>query len=196
MFKSRARIAATHEVGFNARNRLGLPNRVSRYQKSVCPRPRELAAPIQPRVDSAPDVQHAGVVVRMTRRLAALIMSVLLVAGAPVVCAGWLPTPEARMDCCTNGDPCPMHEPSRDHDGGNHVITQDEADRCCASSERQRGETAPSAAATASIPHPAIAVTPLPFTPSVVVTAHLPEVSPSALLPHVPTYLLLSVILV
>jgi hypothetical protein len=131
---------------------------------------------------------------KVARSAAALLMSVTLMTSSMAVCAGWLPTPEARMDCCTNGDPCPMHESSNDNRHSTRVITQDEADRCCASSER--GDAAPSTAASAAVPHLAIVVAPVPFTPFVDVIAHLPETAPPALLSHVPKHLLLSVILV
>jgi hypothetical protein len=57
-------------------------------------------------------------------------------AGNAAVCAGWLPTPEARMACCAEGGPCPMHQGESSRSGSARVITQAQADNCCASSER------------------------------------------------------------
>jgi hypothetical protein len=59
-----------------------------------------------------------------------------LAAANGAVCAGWLPTPEARMACCSEGGPCPMHKGDSPNTGSNRVVTQVEADNCCASSER------------------------------------------------------------
>ena len=44
------------------------------------------------------------------RRLAAVILTMGLLAGNAAVCAGWLATPEARMACCAEGGDCPMHK--------------------------------------------------------------------------------------
>ena len=75
-------------------------------------------------------------------RLSAVLLCLGLVAGNAAVCAGWLATPEARMACCTGDAPCPMHKSDSDDQGAKRVISQTEADRCCASSERD--ESAPS----------------------------------------------------
>jgi hypothetical protein len=60
-----------------------------------------------------------------------------LVAANDAVCAGWLPTPEARMACCSEGGECPMHKGNSHGAGSDRVVTQVEADNCCASSERE-----------------------------------------------------------
>jgi hypothetical protein len=70
------------------------------------------------------------------RRLSAVAIMLALGAGNAAVCAGWLPTPEARMACCTEGAPCPMHKGESSRSGSARVITQAQADSCCASSER------------------------------------------------------------
>jgi hypothetical protein len=70
------------------------------------------------------------------RRLSALAIVLALVAGNAAVCAGWLPTPEARMACCSEGGPCPMHKGESSSSGSARVVTQAQADSCCASSER------------------------------------------------------------
>ena len=78
----------------------------------------------------------------LAQRLSAVLLCLGLVAGNPAVCAGWLATPEARMACCTGDGPCPMHKSDSDDQSAKRVISQAEADRCCASSERD--ESAPS----------------------------------------------------
>jgi hypothetical protein len=40
------------------------------------------------------------------------------------------------MACCSEGGPCPMHKGDSPNTGSNRVVTQVEADNCCASSER------------------------------------------------------------
>jgi hypothetical protein len=72
----------------------------------------------------------------MFRRLAAVALSLVLLAGNAAVCAGWAPTPEARMACCTEGVACPLHMGDSHSSGSSPVISQLQADTCCASSER------------------------------------------------------------
>jgi hypothetical protein len=76
------------------------------------------------------------VVVRLVHRLAALALTFGLMAGNAAVCAGWLPSPEARMACCVDGE-CPMHKGDSHRSGSERVLTQAQADSCCASSERE-----------------------------------------------------------
>ena len=73
--------------------------------------------------------------VRLAHRLAALALTLGLMAGNAAICAGWLPTPEARMACCADGAECPMHEGDSHHSGSGRVLTQAQADSCCAASE-------------------------------------------------------------
>jgi hypothetical protein len=74
---------------------------------------------------------------RLVHRLAALALTFGLMAGNAAICAGWLPTPEARMACCAEGGQCPMHKGDSDRSGSGRVLTQVQADSCCASSEGQ-----------------------------------------------------------
>jgi hypothetical protein len=69
-------------------------------------------------------------------RLSALALTLALVGGNAAVCAGWLPTPEARMACCSEGGECPMHKGESRGTTTHRAITQVQADNCCASSER------------------------------------------------------------
>jgi hypothetical protein len=79
------------------------------------------------------------------RRLSAVILATGLLAGNAVVCAGWLATPEARMACCSEGHECPMHKGDSHSSGSARVLTQAQADSCCASSERKNsGQSNPS----------------------------------------------------
>ena len=71
---------------------------------------------------------------RLIHRLAALALAFGLMAGNAAICAGWMPTPEARMACCAAGAGCPMHK-GDSHHSGSHVPTQAQADSCCAASE-------------------------------------------------------------
>jgi hypothetical protein len=60
-----------------------------------------------------------------------------LIAGNAAVCAGWMPTPEARMACCAEDGACPMHKGESQGRGSHHGLSQVDADNCCASSERE-----------------------------------------------------------
>src|SRR5262245_3843326 len=63
-------------------------------------------------------------------------------AGNSAICAGWKPTPEARMACCADGVECPMHKGDSHRSGSERVLTQVQADSCCASSERENSNQA------------------------------------------------------
>ncbi|ODS53457.1 MAG: hypothetical protein ABS36_12490 [Acidobacteria bacterium SCN 69-37] len=73
--------------------------------------------------------------VRLVHQLAAVALSLVLVGGNAAVCAGWAPTPEARMDCCADSD-CPMHKSGASY-STEHTVTQAQADSCCAASEHE-----------------------------------------------------------
>ena len=132
--------------------------------------------------------------VRFSRRCSVVLLTLALVVGQVGVCAGWMATPEARMACCSDDGPCPMHK-SDSEDGPTRVITQAEADRCCAASEQD--DSAPSPTGPAFLVTLTIALSPIP--------ALLPEPEPhpdfwraSVPIPtaHVPKHVLLSVFLV
>lgn len=82
----------------------------------------------------------------MLKFTAALLCILSLVASGVIECAGWQSSPAARMACCESGS-CPMH---RD-DTGSASITQAQADSCCAVSERQDGNQAPSSVSTPTL---------------------------------------------
>src|SRR5262245_62287515 len=64
--------------------------------------------------DTAAKVPHRRYVVTLVRRLAAMAAVLTLCVGNLAECAGWQPTPEARMECCANGTKCPMHKSESD----------------------------------------------------------------------------------
>jgi hypothetical protein len=135
-------------------------------------------------------------VVVLAHRVSAVFLCLGLFAGnAAAVCAGWLATPEARMACCTGDGPCPMHKSDSDDQGAKRVISQVEADRCCASSDRD--ESAPSSPSFVLTVALALVTSPVPFV--------VPQIAPAlgtwrTVVPiaatHVPKHLLLSVFLV
>jgi hypothetical protein len=77
-----------------------------------------------------------GTVLNFSRRISAAVLAIALATANGAVCAGWLPTPEARLACCSEGGACPMHKGDSRRAGSDRVVTQVEADNCCASSER------------------------------------------------------------
>jgi hypothetical protein len=79
--------------------------------------------------------------VGLVHRLSAVLLCFGLVAGNAAVCAGWAATPEARMACCADGRDCPMHKDKSDDSGSGRVLTQLEADSCCAASERENSSS-------------------------------------------------------
>jgi len=85
--------------------------------------------------DRVSTVEHPIAVVGLVRRLAAVALTFALVAGNAAMCAGWKPTAEARMACCADGVECPMHKGNSHRSGSERVLTQAQADSCCASSE-------------------------------------------------------------
>ena len=83
-------------------------------------------------VDRASTVEHPIAVVGLVQRLAAVALTFTLVAGNAAMCAGWSATPEARMACCADGAECPMHKGNSHRPGSERVLTQAQADSCCA----------------------------------------------------------------
>jgi len=76
-----------------------------------------------------------------SRRLAAIAAVLTLCVGNIALCAGWQATPEARMACCRNEATCPMHKSESQHSGTRHIVSQAQADNCCAGSERTHSTT-------------------------------------------------------
>jgi len=99
--------------------------------------------------DSVSGVEHPRGVVRFAHRLAVLALTFGLIAGNAEMCAGWLATPEARMACCADESECPMHKGDSHSSGSARVLTQAQADSCCASSERKNSDQSNPSFATA-----------------------------------------------
>jgi hypothetical protein len=74
-------------------------------------------------------------VLTLARGFCAIGLVLALTAGNAAVCAGWAPTPEARMACCADESECPMHQGGAHHSKGAGQMTQAQADGCCAASE-------------------------------------------------------------
>jgi hypothetical protein len=127
----------------------------------------------------------------LVHRFSAVVLCLGLVAGNAAICAGWASTPEARMACCTDGAGCPMH---KDDTAAPDVVTQAQADACCASAERESSPSAPTfvAAIWLAVLGPGTA---LPMTvPALVLSDDWRTVSPPRPVP-VPRHVLLSVFL-
>jgi hypothetical protein len=78
---------------------------------------------------------HPTVVDLLFRLTAALVVAIRLGAAGWAECAGWQATPEARMACCTGNGDCPMHGSTESGTGSERVVTQAQADSCCAASD-------------------------------------------------------------
>ena len=128
-------------------------------------------------------------------RLSALLLCLGFVAGNADVCAGWLLTPDARMACCADND-CPMHKGESDESVSQRVLTQAEADACCAASERKQSDT-PTPTTIVPIAAPVLG-------PGIVLPARIParvssdgwRTGAPGFIPPVPRHILLSVFLV
>jgi len=129
------------------------------------------------------------------RRAAALVAVLTLLVGNIAVCAGWQAVPEARKACCLNSPVCPMHKSDGHEHSATRVISQAQADSCCAASAQQRESAAAGSifAASGVIAFVPVAV----FTDS---TSTLVSPEWRAAVPRqassVPKHLLLSVLLV
>jgi hypothetical protein len=133
--------------------------------------------------------------VSFSRRASAILVTLALVAGQGGVCAGWMPTPEARMACCSANGPCPMHKSDSEDDGSKRVVSQAEADRCCAASEHE--DSTPSQSNAAFFVTLAVALSPIPgLLPAPEAHADIWRASVPIPTGHVPKHVLLSVFLV
>ena len=138
---------------------------------------------------------HPTVVELLFRRAAALVVALTLGAAGWAECAGWQATPEARMACCSDSAVCPMHGSPEPGSGSGSLVTQAQADSCCAASDAN--DSTPSAGAF-SLSLSAILVT-SPLATLAPVTAPAPLDAWRAQVPlpgaHVPKHVLLSVFL-
>lgn len=135
------------------------------------------------------------------RHLSVLFLTAAFAAGNLGVCAGWKPTAEARMACCAKDGVCPMRKAAASERTAAHVVahvvTQAQADSCCAASEQ--GNTKESAQASASAAAPAIVLLPVTFPAPDLASPWRPPARPAASPPplhSVPRHVLLTVFLV
>ena len=132
----------------------------------------------------------------MSRRIAAVVAVLALCAGNVAVCAGWQATPEARMACCADGTACPMHKSNGHEHSSKRLVSQAQADSCCATSAQRRDSAAASSTFASS---GVISLVPVAAMIAVPTTAS-PEQGWRALVPlrvsSTPKHLLLSVLLV
>ena len=129
------------------------------------------------------------------RRVSVLLLSLACVAGNLSVCAGWKPTPEARMACCAKDGICPMRRAAASERKSAHAVTQADADSCCAASERDDATTSSATPSVAT----AIVLLPVTFPALAAPPSWHPPVRPSAAPSpprSVPRHVLLSVFLV
>jgi hypothetical protein len=113
----------------------------------------------------------------------------LVTGGLP--CAGWQTSAEARHDCCTKGA-CPD---TLGEAAGHDDISQDAANRCCATSEQKNQQDGSQLAAAVFVVAPLVTVSRVPYTELLPVNSpHLDPVPPA--LPSAPLHVLLSVFLI
>ena len=129
------------------------------------------------------------------RRLAAVLLAAGVLAGNAAVCAGWLETPEARMACCSEGHECPMHKGDSQSSGSEQVLTQAQADSCCALSERKNSDqSTPSFATTITAAVRGVGIVLPASVPALVLSDAWRTAAPIPMAP-VPKHVLLSVFL-
>jgi hypothetical protein len=132
--------------------------------------------------------------VSLRRRFSAIVVTLALAVGQAGVCVGWMSSPEARMACCSDDGPCLMHK-SDSRDESTRVLTQAEADRCCAASEQD--DSAPSPAHLGFFAMLGNVVSPIPaLLPEPEARAEIWRASVPIPTTPVPRHLLLSVFLV
>jgi hypothetical protein len=135
-------------------------------------------------------------VLRLVQRLAAVALTFGLMVGNAAICAGWLPTPEARMACCAEGVECPMHKGDSHRSESGRVLTQVQADSCCASSEGQHSnQSNPSFVSTITVAVLGVGVVLPANVPALVLSDAWRTSAPIPIAP-VPKHVLLSVFLV
>jgi len=145
-------------------------------------------------VDTRAVVQHPTDVTLFSTRILGLVLSLAIAPGTLGVCAGWEGTPEARVACCSEPGSCPMHKSDAQRSGSQRVITQAEADSCCASAE---GDDSTSASSFVRPLAPALVSTAIPaLTVLGREQIHTWRVLAPRHAGHVPKHVLLSVFLV
>ena len=117
-------------------------------------------------------------------------------AGNAAICAGWMATPEARMACCADRGECPMHKGDSHRSATGRVLTQVQADSCCASAQSQHSnQSTPSFVTAISATVLGVGVVLPANVPALVVSDAWRTSAPIPIAP-VPKHVLLSVFLV
>jgi hypothetical protein len=134
-------------------------------------------------------------VLSLSRRGASVLIVLALAVASPAVCAGWMPMPEDRMACCTGEGTCPMHPAETARHDSEHALSQADADRCCAASERDDSAPAPlNLTPAAAAP---LAIDPIPIVMAdISARADLWRTSVPIPATRIPRHLLFSVLLV
>lgn len=146
--------------------------------------------------DTQSAVEHPRDAVSRFRQTLAFALTLALFGPNGALCAGWAATPEARMECCADED-CPMHKGgTSDASRSAHVLTQAEADACCAMSEGKQSETSsPTAVVSLAAPVLDAGVVLPPSLPARLLAERWRRDAPG-IDPSVPRHILLSVFLV
>ena len=104
--------------------------------------------------------EHPRDVSNLVRRLASFVAVLALSAGNLAACTAWDSTPEARMTCCAADPDCPLRDATSPGSSATSVVSQSQADSCCAVSEgHQSGTQVPAFVPSATL---ALASGPLP----------------------------------
>lgn len=129
-----------------------------------------------------------------SRRVAAVLLTLGIIAGVWRPCAGWTATAEARMSCCDRMAMCPMRKPGGD--GSAPRVSQEDADACCAAADRP--EAAPPSITVVAAPPvaPVLASFAEPPTALPVTMADWHGPPPLLASRQLPRHLLLSVFLI
>jgi len=147
------------------------------------------------RLTPGPGCAHPRGVVALVHRLSAVALSLVLLAGNAVVCAGWAPTPEARMACCSEST-CPMHKGDSQGSTSTRVVSQVQADSCCVSAEHKNSsQSSPTFVVTISSAVLGTGITLPTPEPALVLSDGWRTVAPIPTT-HVPKHVFLSVFLV
>ena len=140
-------------------------------------------------------MEHPRHVVGRFRRALAFALTLTLLGANGALCAGWVATPEARMECCADAD-CPMHRGSSEESPSAQVVTQAEADACCAVSEQKQSDSPnPTTVVVLAAPVMEAGVVVAPSLPARLLSEKWRPDAPSVV-PPVPRHILLSVFLV
>jgi hypothetical protein len=127
------------------------------------------------------------------RHWVGLLLVLAFASSGWAQCAGWQSTAEARWACCMSDD-CPMHRAGDEHSTRPTMVSQAQADSCCASAER--GHATPSASPHVSSFPIAVLASPIPaLGPDLAVFRARNSRTPTDVSP-VPKHLLLSVFLI